>query len=134
MLHSEYLQAALQDGADWLESSDIHFLARIGVVDGVSTLFLFLDKESPGKVRFRNSGKQQSMPIAEFISEVIPSLSLEIQRIDLNKYVKENDSWRDSIQKVIFQTAPNDRQARELEDLAKFQDTHRKLIEKLHPV
>jgi hypothetical protein len=128
------MREVLQNGAVWLDSSDTHSFARIELVDGVSTLYFFLDKDTPGQVRFKTKGAQQIVPIAEFMSEVFPSLPLEIERIEMRKYVKNSGGQRLAINELMFQAAPNDRQLKEREDLANYEDLVRKLYEKLFPV
>jgi hypothetical protein len=131
------MQEALQNGADWLDLADSHNMVKIDVVDGISTLPLYLEKDSPGQVRFRIKGAQKIVPIAEFISEVLPSLSLEIERIGMRKWknIEGSDGRRrETFDELVFQTAPNDRQRRDHDDLAKYEDLSSKLFKKLFPV
>ena len=129
------LDSALQNGAEWLDASETHSLVTINVVDGVFTLYLFLEREFPGNVRFRLDGeKQKYLPIAKFICEVFPSLALQIEQIEMKKYSKESDGKRNRIDETRFETAPNERQIKEREDLAKCEDLQRKLLEKLQPI
>jgi hypothetical protein len=132
---SKLMQEALQNGASWLGSTDTQSFVRIELVNGVSTLFFFLDKDTPGQVRFKIKDAQQIVTIAEFMSEIFPSLPLEIERIEMRRYIKESgSSWRVAINDIIFQAAPNDRQLKERDDLAKYEDLHSKCFKKIFPV
>jgi hypothetical protein len=130
------MQAALQNGADWLDSADSHKLVKISVVDGISTLTFFLDKDTPGQVRFQIKGVRQIVPVPEFMSEVFPSLSIEIERIEMRKWmlVEGSDNRRETIDELVFQTAPNVRQQRDRVDMAKYEDLMKKLFDTVFPV
>ncbi len=131
------MQDALQNGADWLDSADNHKKVCMEVVDGVSSLLFFLDKESPGQVRFGSKGARKIVPIAEFMSEVIPSLSLEIERIEIQKWISIESSkynMQRSFVELVFQTAPNERQQKDHNDLAKYENLSSKLYKKIFPV
>jgi hypothetical protein len=130
------MQEALQNGADWLDSSDAHKSVIIDVVDGVSTLSLVLNKASPGQVRFEINDEERNVTIDEFMSEVIPSLSLEIERIRMRKWksIDSSGSKSEVISELVFQTAPNERQQKDHDDLEKYADLKRRLFEKVFPV
>jgi hypothetical protein len=131
------MEAALLNADNWLDLADNHKMVCIKVVDGVSTLLFFLDKGSPGQVRFDIEGARKVVPIAEFMSQVIPSLSLEIERIEMRKWKSKMEidfERRESTEELVFQTAPNERQQKDHDDLAKFEALWRKLYEKIFPV
>jgi hypothetical protein len=131
------MEEGLQNGSQWLDSADSHKLVKLEVVDGVSILSFFLDKDTPGKVRYRNKGAKHVVPIAEFISKVLPSLSLEIERLSIRKWkvVADNGSNRqEAIDELLFQTSPNERQLKDRVDLTKYADLLRRIFEKLFHV
>ena len=130
------LQEALQNGSDWLDSADNHKMVAIEIVDGVSTYTSFLDKDSQGQVRFGFKGAKQCVPMAEFINEIIPSLTIEIERIVMRKWksiesVYNIRSLRPSTEELVFETAPNERQQKEHDDLATLEDLSNKLYKKI---
>ena len=136
------LHEALQNGSDWLDSADNHKKVAIEIVDGVSTYMSFLDKDSRGQVRFgfeEGKGAKQCVPTAEFVNEIIPSLTIEIERIVMRKWksiesVYNIRSLRPSTEELVFETAPNERQQKEHDDLATLEDLSNKLYKKIFPV
>jgi hypothetical protein len=135
-LFQQKMEVALQNGSSWLDSSDAHKSVQIDLVDGVSTLSLALDKASPGQVRFEINDEERNVTIGEFMSEVIPSLSLEIERIGMRKWksIESNNIRSESSYELVFETTSNERQRKDHDDLAKYADLKRRLFKKIFPV